>query len=124
MTTPGQRLRKRFTALPQVTPPPSLGERIGRAHRSRLRRLRAGAIAAALAVACVAIVPALQREPMRATPGVASTPAIDREKLADVRALDRALQTAYERNASDDEIAPLWAARARLLGRPIHPDDI
>jgi len=124
MNTPGQGLRKHLVALPQVAPPPSLGERIGRAHRTRLRRLRAGAVATALAVACVAIVPALQREPAPATPEVAGTPAIDREKLADVRALDRALQTAYERNASDDEIAPLWAARASLLGRPASPAGI
>lgn len=124
MNTPGQDLRKHLAALPQVAPPPSLGERIGRAHRSRLRRLRTGAVATAMAVACITIVPALQREPAPTTPDVASTPAIDREKLADVRALDRALQTAYERNASDDEIAPLWAARASLLGRPASPAGI
>ncbi|NDK39180.1 hypothetical protein DT603_10035 [Pseudoxanthomonas gei] len=32
-----------------------------------------------------------------------------------LEALDRALQTAYDRGASDAEIAPMWVARNALL---------
>jgi len=43
--------------------------------------------------------------------------------LRDVVAVDRALQLAYARGASEDEVAPLWHERARLL-RVLHPDAI
>jgi hypothetical protein len=32
-----------------------------------------------------------------------------------LRAIDRALQTAYARGASDAEVAPLWATREQLM---------
>lgn len=115
MTGPEQRLRDHFGALPQVAPPPTLGKRICMAHRTRVRRLRVGALGLALAVACIAVVPMLLHEPFPATPETARAVVLDQDKLANVRALDHALQTAYERSASDDEIAPLWAARAKLL---------
>jgi hypothetical protein len=34
---------------------------------------------------------------------------------AELRALDHALQAAYDRGASDAEIAPMWVARDALL---------
>ena len=36
--------------------------------------------------------------------------------LPDLDSLDRALHAAYESDASDDEVAPTWAARAQLQG--------
>jgi hypothetical protein len=35
--------------------------------------------------------------------------------IADIRAIDHALQLAYTHNASEDEVAPLWKARRELL---------
>ena len=50
---------------------------------------------------------------------------------AQVRALDHALQVAYDRGASDSEVAPLWEARQALLAGnddlrdgPSNPNDI
>jgi hypothetical protein len=42
---------------------------------------------------------------------------------AELRALDRALQAGYARNATDAELEPLWAQRRQLLaGSDAHPN--
>ena len=124
MSNIDQRLREHFDALPPVAPPSALVERIGRAQRARVRRRRVGMIGAALALACVVAAPLLPHGHGTVEPALVQTRAPGADTLADVRALDRALQTAYERDASDDELAPLWAARARLLGSPARPAGI
>lgn len=106
--TPRQPL-DHLRALADLVPPPQLSERIARAHAARTRRLQVGTTVAALAVACVCALPLLQRASPQRVPPQAD------DALADIRALDRALQTAYARNASEDELAPLWDARKRLL---------
>lgn len=120
------RLRQQLGELAPLAPPPGLDERIGKAYRRRLRRRRKGAIALALVLACLAAVPFAPHLPPPVEPGTvaAGGQAPDRDTLASVRALDRALQTAYGRNAGDDEIAPLWAERARLLGHEPTPAGI
>ena len=126
MSMSPQRLRERLEELAPLAPPPGLDERIGRTYRQRLRRRRKGAIALALVLASLAVVPFAPHAPAPVESGTiaAGGQAPDHDTLASVRALDRALQTAYARNAGDDEIAPLWAERARLLGHEPTPAGI
>src|SRR3546814_17035311 len=52
-----------------------------------------------------------------AQPVVATVPVAPAPAAVDVelRAIDRALQAGYARNATDDELEALWAQRQRLL---------
>lgn len=119
MNTHDERLHRHLQSLPDVPAPPGLGERIDRKHRSRVRRMRTGVAGVAIAVACLAAAPLLLRETAPpAQDAAAHVPPPDEETLARVRVLDRALQTAYDTGASDDEIASLWIARRHLLGGP------
>ena len=93
--------------------PDRLWQRVDGARRQRMRR-RAGVAMAS--VAAVALGFALMM------PGVApdadtgpQLAGIDEETIRTVQAIDRALQAAYDRNAGDDEIEPLWRARHALL---------
>jgi hypothetical protein len=85
----------------------------------RRRKLFAGT--AALAIVAVMAMPlfvprftaadAIQGEPLaahRPTRGA-------QDVHAELRAIDHALQAAYDRGASDAEIAPMWVARETLL---------
>src|SRR3546814_18737079 len=53
----------------------------------------------------------------RSQPVVATVPVAPAPAAVDVelRAIDRALQAGYARNATDDELEALWAQRQRLL---------
>lgn len=125
MNTPHRDLREHLRALPELAPPPQLSDRIARAQARRVTRWRAGAAAGTLIVACLCALPVLQHAPApdAAQQRRALIPARDQDPAADVRAIDRALQTAYERGASEDELAPLWAARTRLLATIPHTND-
>jgi hypothetical protein len=103
--------------------PPALRDRVLRAYRRRTRLGAAGALAAGLAfVAGMTVLTPMQpphdgaMSPTMAT-GVPDAP------LRDVAVVDHALQVAYARGASEDEVAPLWHERARLL-RALDPGAI
>lgn len=115
--------RRYLASLPEPPVPDSLGGRIGRARARRLR-MRAGGVAMALlgAVGLALIAPGVVAPGDGAGTQVAAAPihpmpGDDAERLRTVLAIDRALQTAYDRNADDDELEPLWRARAALVDR-------
>lgn len=133
MNTPDQRLQRTLIALPPVPPSPDLWLRLADSRRRRASRLKACVGTAALLALCVALVPLVgdTGRPFAPSPTVASVPApaeagavLDQDTLERIRALDRALQTAYDEGASDDEIAPLWKARQALLPRHAAASDL
>lgn len=111
-------LATRLRALPELPPAPDALPRLLRKRRALQNRRLAMAAALALVIA----LPSLWlRDTGDARPiasDVASPAATDltasADPIADLRAIDRALQAAYESRASDDEIAHLWAAREAL----------
>jgi len=118
-----------LTALPEAPPSPALWTRLAQARQRQLRRRRG--VALGLATGCLALgVVGLFQLPRQVAP--ASTPpqlsraAIDLAPATSpaplqsagsdaVRALDRELQLAYARNASDAELGALWDLRRNLL---------
>ena len=44
-----------------------------------------------------------------------SAPIDEADRVRTVQAIDRALQAGYDRNASDEELEPLWQARRALV---------
>lgn len=120
--TPALPLLLQLQRLPDAPLPDHLWPRLNAARGRRLRRRRVGVAAAMVATVAAVSLPWLLRDdataPTAATVA-ATVPAPPQAPHADttaqLRALDRALQAGYERNASDAELAPLWAARARLL---------
>lgn len=115
-------LIERLQRAPTLAPPEALWTRLhdGQRRAIRRRRFAVGASASALSLLLVATVPWLSPPPGAGTSAVlqASIGADDaREQIA---SLDRALQAAYEDDASDHEIAPMWAARAQLVSNLSH----
>ena len=120
---PDPLLRHELQQLPDAPMPDALWPRVNAARGRRFHRRRIG-LAAAAVVAAVAVVslpwpppPGNAPAPAHATvasvlPATQSSPV---DTTTQLRALDRALQAGYERNASDAELASLWAARARLV---------
>lgn len=125
----------RLNGLPEFDPPAHLWQRIETARKQRLRRramVRWGSgIAAVLAIATVLLVlpgqaPSVQgggalaqleqrsHELEQAYAGL-SQPASPFESEADLRAVERALQQAYDRGAAADELMPLWQQRNEVL---------
>ena len=98
-----------------VSPPRSLEDRVRRAYRRRRNQLRGGAAACAVALAVVLLVPATA--PDNTAPATAPAPLATTPDPT-LQALDRALQAAYARGASDAELAPLWAARRQVIATP------
>lgn len=123
-----QRIRERLAALPEVPLPEALWQRVDSRRRRKLlqRKLGVGAGVFALAgvLAFKLLLPALQPGEAHAPQRVAAAalPALS-DAQADIRAIDQALQAAYDRGASDAEVAPIWAARAALLAavQSAHP---
>jgi hypothetical protein len=113
------RVHEQLHALPEIPLPDALWRRVDAKRRQKLQRRKLGAGIAALALVAVIAAPLLA--PMFAgadrTPGeqIAARPAVQHNAQAELRALDRALQAAYDRGASDAEIAPMWVARDALL---------
>lgn len=117
------RARRYLASLPEPSVPGALGDRIRHARASRMRT-RAGGVAVALlgALGLVLMMPAglapNDDARTRVAPApVHPVPGDDADRLRTVHAIDRALQAAYDRNADDDEIEPLWRARAALVDR-------
>lgn len=112
-------LLKDLERAPPLAPPDTLWPRLREGQRKALRRRRVitGATASACALLLVALVPwpsLLSPEPGPTAAQVASVGDDAREQIA---TLDRALQAAYDRGASDTEIAPLWEVRNALANR-------
>jgi len=121
MTEPSTRMREELQALPEIPLPDALWQRVDSGRRQKLRRRKLVAGIASLALVAVMATPLLA--PLLADvdaeqddPLVAHQPANDRhDTRADLHVLDHALQAAYDRGASDAEIAPMWVAREALL---------
>src|SRR5690606_38671042 len=113
-------LERQLRQLPEAPLPEHLWQRVNGARVRMRRRRTAGLAATALAVAALAVLPAFHAWHASGTPfptplPVASAPAPDADAEAELRALDRALQAGYARNASDAELEALWTQRRRLL---------
>ncbi len=127
MRDPDDTLLKDLERAPSLTPPDTLWPRLREGQRKAVRRRRviAGATASACALLLVALAPwpsLLSPTPLPPAVNVASGGDDAREQIA---TLDRALQAAYDRGASDTEIAPLWEVRNALANRaaPTPPAD-
>lgn len=111
-------LRTMLASLPEPPLPPDLWPAIERARQRRQTRLRvAAATLGSLALAALLAWPVNQPtfapappEASRSSTTLVATPAPGPA----LQAIDRALQTAYARGASDDEVAPLWRMRGQL----------
>ncbi len=127
----------RLAALPEFDPPAQLWARIEAEHRRRQLRGRVlrwgGGLAAMLALATVvALAPRPQlaatgplaqlerrsQELEQAYAGFGQT-ASPLENEAELRAVELALQQAYDRGAAVDELLPLWQQRNDVLSNLI-----
>lgn len=111
-------LRRHLRALPDPAAPAGLRERVLAAHGHRRLAIH-GATGIAAAVVSVALIlpvlPSVEQAPPSARRAAPPAAAHGHAATARLRAIDRALQAAYERGASDDEIAPLWRVRESLV---------
>jgi len=123
------RIHEQLRALPEPELPAAIWQRVDSRRRQRIRRRKMGAGIAALAMVAVMTVTLLspittapERDPHLSLAGQPRASSM-RDVHEQLEALDRALQTAYDRGASDAEIAPMWVARNALLGnlRPRQP---
>lgn len=114
-------LRERLAALPEAPLPDALWQRLETGRKRQLRRRRQGLGLVALAVVALIAMPVFGPLPtgsgaMREVATVSPLPHPgDDQVRAELRALDQALQAAYDRGATDAEIAPMWVTRAALL---------
>lgn len=120
MIEPSVHVRQELHDLPEVPLPDALWQRVDSGRRQKMRRRKILAGVASLALVAVMAMPLLA--PMlvdaRRSEALAAYQAPDSQHdiQADLHALDQALQAAYDRGASDAEIAPMWVAREALLG--------
>jgi hypothetical protein len=118
-------LRDQLARLAEPSPPAGLDARIWATRQRRIQRVF-GISGIAAAGVLVAVTLALQPRPdtdLPAEPVARAASAAPRtdDVIADIRAIDHALQLAYTHNASEDEVAPLWKARRELLLRLPQP---
>lgn len=113
--------KSRLHALPRapdLAPPDALWPRLRAGQRQAVlrRRVLHGASASALALLLVAVVPwPGLHVPVDAPQGLAATEGdLIRDQIVTI---DRALQVAYARGASDAEVEPMWQARNMLATR-------
>lgn len=114
VTIPHESLDRNWHAGPDVPPPERVWLRLERTH-ARYRAMRRGAAALAIAAVAAGSLIATQYSPAPAPLALEDRAPPSR---ADLRAIDRALQAAYERDASDAEIRQLWIARQALSEHP------
>lgn len=124
----------RLNGLPEFDPPAHLWDRIEAAQTQRRRRATVrwgGGIAAVVAIAAVLLVLPAQRpggqgggalaqleqrsHELEQTYAGLSQPASLFESEAELHAVERALQQAYDRGATADELMPLWQQRNDVL---------
>ena len=121
MTEPSLPLREQLRALPEIPLPDALWRRVEAGCRQKMRRRKIGAGIATLALAALVATPLLAPlftdvDAAQGEPLAAYQPANDQRDIqADLHVLDQALQAAYDRGASDAEVAPMWVAREALL---------
>jgi hypothetical protein len=121
MTEPSIPLRRELHDLPKVPLPDALWLRVEARRRQKMRRRKLFAGIASLAFVAVMAAPMFVQlltdaDTGRSEPLVAYQPANGKRDIqADLHALDQALQAAYDRGASDAEVAPMWLARETLL---------
>ena len=132
-----------FPALPEFEPDPALWERIHTANGRRVRRRRVRlvgvfgmALAGVVAIAWVGFSASPESPLDRSVVGEwpshsqrlqdqwvrQENPDLDPHIQARLRLLDSDLQAAYDRGASDPELAPLWSLRSRLLHSLVQDD--
>jgi hypothetical protein len=121
MIEPSIPLRQELHDLPEVPLPDALWLRVETGRRQKMRRRKLVTGIASLALVALMATPLLVPLLADADAGrngtlVAYQPANgQRDIQADLHALDQALQAAYDRGASDAEVAPMWVAREALL---------
>lgn len=124
VSTIDHRVRRHLETLPEPALPDALQQRLQQSLHRRRRRLRLAIAGGAAAVVAVAIFPLLPpwQEPPTPAP-MTHVPPVEpgNTRMSQLHALDRALQAAYDRGASDDEIAPLWEARRALTASAAAP---
>lgn len=121
MIEPSTHVREQLHALPEIPLPDTLWRRVDAGRRQKLRRRKFGVGIATLALAAVMATPLL-------APLLTGADVMENRKVAvhqpvhgehdiqaELRAIDHALQVAYDRGASDAEIAPMWVTRDALL---------
>ena len=121
MIEPSTHVREQLHALPEVPLPDTLWQRVDAGRRQKLRRRKFGAGIASLALVAVLATPLLA--PLLTGADVMENRRVavhqpvrgEHDIQAELRALDHALQVAYDRGASDAEIAPMWVARAAVF---------
>lgn len=120
-------LRRHLESLPQPAMSDRLEARVRAAHRTRGRRLRGGLAGIALALIGSAAIllawPDGSVQPQaESTTAITDTAAPGDAAQGQVQAIDRALQAAYDHDASEDEIDSLWQARRQLLAAATPPE--
>jgi len=113
--------RHRLATLAEETPPPSTWLDLQLAYANQVRPMNARrarwpwALAAAL---MLALVPVWWMQSRVAAPAGLQAIHVDAVPPAQLlRALDRELQLRYQDGASDEDLAPLWREREKLLRR-------
>lgn len=124
------RIQRHFATLPEPELPHRLWTDLRQARERGLRRrraLRTGATLAVLLAVGLAGMKMLMpppEPPYGSTPVVSTVPPSAENAdphQARLRALDRDLQAAYARGASDAELQPLWDERNALIRNLTHP---
>ena len=120
--TESSEVRENLRLLPEAELPDSLWSRVETKRKKQLVRRRVGLGIASLALVAAFSLPLLSpllksgEDPLSASPLAVHQPARSAEEIqADLLAVDRALQAAYDRGADDAEIAPMWVIRNALL---------
>lgn len=121
MIEPSIPLRQELHDLPEVPLPDALWLRVETGRRQKMRRRKLVTGIASLALVALMATPLLVPLLADADAGRNETLVAyqtangQRDIQADLHALDQALQAAYDRGASDAEVAPMWVAREALL---------
>ncbi len=113
--------RDQLAQLPQESPPPATWLALQSAFAGQVRprrRYRQGLWAVA-ALLMLTLAPLWWLRHVPAPPDLAQVIEVDPDRPTRLlRALDRELQLRYQEGASDEELAPLWRERERLLQHP------
>lgn len=117
MIEPSTHVRQELHDLPEVPLPDALWQRVEAGRRLKIRRRKLFTGIASLALVAVMATPLLaplftNTYVLRSEPQAARS---EQDVHAELHAIDRALQAAYDRGASDAEIAPMWVVRNTLL---------
>ena len=118
MHDPNHSPLKDLERAPLLDPPDTLWPRLRDRQRKAVARGRmlAGASASALALLFIVLMPWSPLLPMQ-EPHPNSIANDNDDVLEQIVSVDRALQAAYDRGASDDEIEPMWKVRHVLVAR-------